>query len=273
MTYYTTEEAITATATLTRMAAKILIFLFLQEPGRSFTGVQLAAKYGTSTNTISAAMRNLDANGFVQNNGKNYGWSLVPRFSQMALPFVRSEAKLIQKFLDQPKDDPKIFGSSPPSYDDDDLILNSEREDHHHHHSDMEHDPKKIGSTPDHSGVQERKRLLRHYGVRGKAIMRYSTPPCPKTAVILALGWESLTQPLNNPGGWIHSQLRGGYVPGRDYLELAELWLELDDEDRDEFRRLFWHGSASAEIALRGEYELSQEAAQLAVELPTGAFD
>lgn len=89
---------------LSGTAAKILCIFFLATVGQSFTGQDMADMLGVSANTITPAMRQLTRLGYLQHNGKYYGWSLVSQYRQMSL------AELIQENLDNPK----IFGSTPP---------------------------------------------------------------------------------------------------------------------------------------------------------------
>lgn len=75
--------------------------------------------------------------------------------------------------------------------------------------------------------------------------------------------------PLNNPGGWINCQLRDGTQPGDDFLELASFWLALGSDGRDNFRSQFDHAMLPVHRIsdLVNEFDLSQAAAKLAVEL------
>jgi hypothetical protein len=254
---YSPQEAAAVTLPLSPMACRILIFLLLQkgegETGRSFTTLELMSHFGKSRNTVKTAIANLETVGFIQNNGRANGWSLPASHVQRSL--LESEAisdpKKVSKFCDISQKSVKILTLSAPSYDVDDLTLNSEREDHQH---------------------QERAqsvKILRQYGVSGRVTRRYSHPPCPETAVILAFCWESATMPLNNPGGWINCQLRDGTQPGDDFLELASFWLALGSDGRDNFRSQFDHAMLPVHRIsdLVNEFDLSQAAAKLAVEL------
>ena len=88
---------------LSGTAAKMLCIFLLATAGQSFTGQDMADMLGVSANTISPAMRQLSRFGYLQYNGKQYGWSLIPECRQMSL------TELIQKNLDNPK----IFGLTP----------------------------------------------------------------------------------------------------------------------------------------------------------------
>jgi hypothetical protein len=63
--------------------------------------------------------------------------------------------------------------------------------------------------------------------------------------------------------------LRDGVEPGDDFLELARFWLALDSDGRDNFRSQFDHAMLPVHRIsdLVNEFDLSQAAAKLAVEL------
>jgi len=91
---------------LSGTASQILCVFFLSVVGQSFTQKGLANMLGKSLNTISTAVQQLEAQGWLQFNGRQNGWSLLPKYHQTPLP-------LIQKNLDQLRLDPKIYGSTP----------------------------------------------------------------------------------------------------------------------------------------------------------------
>lgn len=66
---------------LSPTAARVLLVLIFGD-GMSFTGKELSKMLGKSQNTISTAVGELEYYGYAQNNGRQYGWSLLPEFRQ-----------------------------------------------------------------------------------------------------------------------------------------------------------------------------------------------
>lgn len=96
---------------LSGTAAKILCIFFLATVGQSFTGQDMADMLGVTANTISPAMRQLTRLGYLQYNGKQYGWSLIPEYRQMSL--AESYPQVVDNLIQKNLDNPKIFGSTP----------------------------------------------------------------------------------------------------------------------------------------------------------------
>ncbi len=97
---------------LSGTAAKILCIFFLATVGQSFTGQDMADMLGVTANTISPAMRQLTRLGYLQYNGKQYGWSLIPEYRQMSL--AESYPQVVDNLIQKNLDNPKIFGSTLP---------------------------------------------------------------------------------------------------------------------------------------------------------------
>ena len=135
---------------LSGTASQILCVFFLAVVGQSFTGKELARMLGKSANTISAAMQQLESQGWLQNNGKNNGWSLQSKYHQASLldwmiqENLDHRHNMIQEYLDQVQVDPKKFGSTPP------LVVSSSSYSSKNEKlltTTSADDPKKFGST------------------------------------------------------------------------------------------------------------------------------
>jgi hypothetical protein len=118
-----------------------ILFLLLVR-NVSMTNQEICHWTGYTPNTVTPALRLLDALGFTQHNGKNYGWSIAETI-QLSLPFLqlstggeqpvdkmianfaiisdeneRNEGELIANFAINSDTDTN-FSPEPASYDDD----------------------------------------------------------------------------------------------------------------------------------------------------------
>lgn len=108
MTY---EEQVDLVRNLKGAAASIILILALS--GRSLTGDELCVATGYSDKPVKQALAWLEPRGFVQNNGRQHGWSLGSAVAQLPLPLALDGGQ--DGFLPVDKSDEAVDNSTPDS--------------------------------------------------------------------------------------------------------------------------------------------------------------
>ncbi len=200
---------------LSGTAAKILCVFFLATVGQSFTGQDVADMLGVSANTVSPALRQLTRLGYLQYNGKLYGWSLISEYRQ------RSFTELIQENLDNTK----IFGlTSLVSIDSD---LNQESDLSNQLTTTSADNPKKLGLSPSTEEAEEVEHWLSYGGIDRNTptweflVSKIATPELVKAHVLQMRyehrAWEKANKSFREPGT--------GMLVHRLKQDLAGKWL------------------------------------------------
>lgn len=196
---------------LSGAAAKILCVFFLATVGQSFTGQDLADLLGVSANTVTPAVRQLTRLGYLQYNGRPYGWSLIPEYRQ------RSFTELIQENLDNPK----IFGLTPLVSIDSDL---DQEDDLSNQLATTSADnPKKLGLSPSTEEAEEVERWLDFGGIdRDTPTWEFLASKIAASELVKAhvlqmryehRAWEKANKSFREPGtGMLVYRLKQGLV-------------------------------------------------------------
>ena len=280
------------------VAAKILLMMLWT--GRSLDGKEWAAAVDASDKTVTASLQWLAERGLAQDNGRLAGWSLP---NQLPLPFKElwqghSGVYLEDEFAPtgqtqeiarspqvaaagsqdtQPSDSPQ---NTPPETDPNTAEIGN---------SDL-HSPLinwLIKDPLDQEILINQPINQSEFGNSDlKRVMRQTKPPITGKAFddfcqqhidpvqLLGWYWWAIGQSwIDQPVGYVINRIRQGeVVPGDEYLELARFWLGLDADGQRSFQETFWHGRPTG--TLQSEFELSQAAAELAVELrPLDVFE
>jgi len=194
-------------------AASIMWILLLT--ARSLTGKELARATGYSDKPVTDALAWLEPRGWVQNNGRQHGWSLAA--GQLHLPGITSHSIPEVVGGDRNNSDDRKLSDLADACNADDLDLSlQERE-----------QPTLQQDREDRNFSEDTAVALRAAGVRGRAVHDLATAGIDAVDV-WGWWWWSLTEEwLNNPPGYLIDRLRCGERAPAGFRELARTWPDL----------------------------------------------
>jgi hypothetical protein len=275
------------------VAAKILLMMLWT--GRSLDGKEWAAAVDASDKTVSASLQWLVERGLAQDNGRLAGWGLP---NQLPLPFKElwqghsgvylesesaptgqtqetawpSQVTAVDSQDNQPSGSPQI--TTPEDGPEEEEIGISDLSPINWLINSSSSEKELINQPINQSGEFGNSDL--------KQVMRSTKPPISgkvfgefcrqriEAALVLAWYWWCISQSwIDEPVGYVIQRVRAGEMPPADHLDLARFWLALDSDGRDNFRSQFDHAMLPVHRIsdLVNEFDLSQAAAKLAVEL------